>query len=301
MGKIAVLHHSPRPTWSSYQLLKAANSLGYEPLYLNWSYLLSATHSRKPAGCSVSYRDKCIDAQLTFVRGLGRGLSAEQLIARRAILETLAKRSTVINPPDPLFIARNKFLSLLVLREKGLPVPKTYVTEDISTALKLVDELGSAVIKPIMGSLGLGSFRVNDVDSAYHVVTLLSRLNQPILIQEYIEKEGGRDLRVMVVDGRVIAAMYRLSTPLSGWKTNIARGAVPEPAEVSEEVEKVAVKATEALGLFYGGVDIAVDRKTGRLVIFEVNASPLWRGLQKVAKKDIAREIVEAALNAQRR
>jgi len=197
-----------------------------------------------------------------------------------------------------IFIARDKFTSIRLLHEAGLPVPRTILTEDPSQALHAIEEMGSVVFKPIMGSLGLGSFKVDNIDTGYHIVNLLLELNQPLYVQQYVEKKGDRDIRVFVVDSQPIASMYRVSAR-GAWKTNVAQGAKPLPANPPREILEDAVKAVEVLGLVYAGVDIA-ETPTGH-VIFEVNASPLWRGLYTATGVDPAPAIVEATIRLAKR
>jgi ribosomal protein S6--L-glutamate ligase len=289
--KIAVLHTSPKPTWTTRRLLAAISEKGATPMYILWNYMAVDLGSRS---CPLRYRGRCLDADAIIVRSLGRGVSLERYTARRAMLEAAKDYGyTVVNPPPAVFIARDKFTSLRLLHEAGLPVPRTILTEDPSQALHAIEEMGSVVFKPIMGSLGLGSFKVDDVDTGYHIVNLLLELNQPLYVQKYIEKRGNRDIRVFVVESQPIAAMYRVSVR-GTWKTNVAQGAKPIPANPPKEVLEDAVRAVEVLGLVYAGVDIA---ETGSWhVIFEVNASPLWRGLYSATGVDPAPAIVEATI-----
>ncbi|OWJ54068.1 ATP-grasp domain-containing protein [Pyrodictium delaneyi] len=290
MVRIAILHSAPRPTWSSRQLMKSFSELGAQPIYILWNYTSASISSR----CPLRYHGKCLNVDAIIVRGLGRGLSVEKYMYRYAFLKTAESHGiAVVNPADALFLARDKFTSLRILHENGIPVPDTIVTEDPSEALREVERLGSAVLKPITGSLGLGSFMVDDTDTAYYVVNLLSSLNQPIYVQEYIEKKNNRDIRIFVVDGRAIASIYRIA-PQGYWKTNIARGAKALPASPSSDILETAVRAASVLGLIYAGVDI-VENNDGYVVI-EVNASPLWRGLQAATGVNPAKELAQAVL-----
>lgn len=75
----------------------------------------------------------------------------------------------------------------------------------------------------------------------------------------------------MVVGGLAVGAEYRRA---AGWKANVAQRARPEPAAVTPQLEELAVKAVEALGLDYGGVDIA-EAAEGYYVL-EVNPTMSW-------------------------
>ncbi len=294
MYNIAVIHSYETLTWTTKQLLKAVEKYGGKPIYLTWNHILLRTGRDIDREDYLEVRNKKLLLDAVVVRSLGRSISPEQFISRLSILQVMESNNVfVVNPSLSLLKARNKFLSLNILRMKHIPVPETSLTENPSIALQLVDKSAKPlVVKPIIGSLGLGLFRVDDVDTAYHVINLLSRLKQPIVLQRYIEKKDSRDIRVLVIDQEIVGAMYRYA-PESTWKTNIARGAKPVKAEITENIRRIALKATESLGLFYAGIDIAEEARTENVYVLEVNASPLWRGLQRVTQVNIANILVE--------
>jgi [lysine-biosynthesis-protein LysW]--L-2-aminoadipate ligase len=103
-----------------------------------------------------------------------------------------------------------------------------------------------------------------------------------------------RDIRVITIGDEPIAAMYRKSS--GGFKTNIALGADPELCEITKEIEDVATKASKAMGGGILGIDIMEDEKRG-FVVHEVNNTVEFKGLSKVSKRNIPKEMVEFALN----
>jgi glutathione synthase/RimK-type ligase-like ATP-grasp enzyme len=85
--------------------------------------------------------------------------------------------------------------------------------------------------------------------------------------------------------------MRRVAT---GWKTNYSRGARPAPEEINEEFKELAIKASKAVGCKVAGVDI-LEGPNGPCIV-DVNSQPGWKGLQQVAKVNIAEKIVEFVL-----
>ncbi|MCI0653625.1 MAG: hypothetical protein L0Y39_04005, partial [Methylococcaceae bacterium] len=55
---------------------------------------------------------------------------------------------------------------------------------------------------------------------------------------------------------------------------------------------KLAEDTVSALEMNYGGVDIMCDAQ-GRYSVIEVNSIPAWKGLESVAKIDIARMLAD--------
>ena len=116
-------------------------------------------------------------------------------------------------------------------------------------------------------------------------------------LQELINRPP-RDIRVIAVDGKAIAAMYRKSD--GGFKTNIALGAEPELCEITNEMEDLIANTSKAMGGGILGVDLMEDEKRG-LVVHEVNNTVEFKGLVKVAKNNIPKAMVEFAINSVRK
>jgi len=227
-------------------------------------------------GAVVETRRGPLDASVVVVRGLGYVVDSNTLMRRVSTIRILERSGVaVINPVDALMMCRNKLESIYLLKLAGVPVPYTVATEDLYYGYAAAKEMGRVVIKPIQGSRGFGAMMFNDPEVAFQVMRTLLVARNPLYIQQYIEKPN-RDIRIIVVDGRPIGCMYRVS---NSWKTNIAQGAVGVPCKLDAELEDIAVKATKTLGLVYSGVDIGEGREG--YVVFEVNASPDWRGFKQ--------------------
>ena len=64
------------------------------------------------------------------------------------------------------------------------------------------------------------------------------------------------------------------------------------PVELLPEWEKIALKASDALGLEISGVDLIVDAQ-GRVCVIELNYSPGFSGLEAATGLDIAGQIID--------
>jgi len=291
--KVAVVHEAPIPTWSSRQLILAFEELGVEAIYLRASKIVAGIFNNK---LEIMYSPSM--NELTFnaivLRNLGYITLLDQLLRRLDVFRQIESMGIpVINPADKMMLARDKYASLMLLKRAGMPVPETIVTEDIHVAMKVAEKWRDVVIKPIIGSMGLGSIRTSDPDVVYRIARTLLSLGQPLYIQKYVEKPN-RDIRLFVVSNEVIAAAYRIQ-PTGYWKTNVAQGAKVKALKPDKELEELAIKSTEVLGLHYSGVDIAESNEG--YIVLEVNASPNWKGLMKATginpAKYIAKHIIE--------
>ena len=96
------------------------------------------------------------------------------------------------------------------------------------------------------------------------------------------------DWRLFVIDNKVIASMTREG---KSWINNVAHGAKCEFFNPNDEMKKLAIDSSKALGMNYSGVDIMLS-KNGYTVT-EVNSIPAWKGLQSVCNnQNIAEEMV---------
>jgi len=286
MQKIGILTRNER-SWCSSQLGEAIIKRGFQPVYFIFPRLMARVGFKPEV--SLEDIDVLRGLKAIIVRPIGRG-SLEEIIFRMDLLHRLRRLGLyILNPPHAIERSVDKYYTLSLLEEAGLPVPKTAVTESARDALKAFNELGGdVVIKPIFGSRGVGSVRVSSPDVAERIFRALEFHHQVIYMQEFIE-HGNYDLRIFVLGGRVLAAMRRVSQGL--WKTNVSLGATPVPYEPPMEIGRLAVRAAEVVGCEVAGVDI-LESDRGPFII-EINSQPGWRGLQTVTKFNIAEKIVD--------
>jgi len=276
--------------WCSTQLQKAMERKNVTPVCFSYLPIIGRVNYTPEA--SVNEIDILQELDAMITRPIGRG-SLEEILFRMDLLHKLERLGLlIINPPLAIERSVNKYCSLTLFQENGLPVPRTAVTESHDEALKCFHELGGdVVVKPLFGSRGVGATRITDPDVAARVFRTISFYHGVLYLQEFIN-HGGSDIRAFVIGDRVVASMRRIA---ENWKTNVSLGAKPVPLNLSEELESLAVKAAKVIGCKVTGVDI-VEGPDGPLVI-ELNSQPGWRGLQSVTKTSIADEIISYVLS----
>ncbi|RLF03182.1 MAG: RimK family alpha-L-glutamate ligase [Thermoprotei archaeon] len=291
--KIGILTRNPN-AWCSRQLQQAILRRGYQPLCINFRIIVA----RVGFSPRIKARDIDLlkDVLALIVRPIGR-CSLEQAIFRMDILHRLTRLGVVvINHPSAIEKCIDKFYALSLLEEKGIPVPRTVVTESVREAMEAFYEFrGDVVVKPIFSSRGFGMTRVSDPEVARRIFNALTFIHRILYVQEFVP-HGNRDIRVFVIGGDVVSAMYREGTE---WKTNIAQGARPKPLKPNEELRELAIKATEIIGCEVAGVDI-LESSRGYLIT-EINSQPGWRGLQSVTKVNIADRIISYVISKVKR
>ncbi len=276
--------------WCSTQLREAMKKRNVTPVCFGFRRFVARVGYRPEA--SVGDISVVRDLSALITRPIGRG-SLEEIILRMDLLHRLERLGIlIINPPLSIERSVDKYYTLALLEEQGLPVPRTAVTESCEDALKCFHELGGdVVIKPLFGSRGIGSTRVSDQDVAERIFRAISFHHGVLYLQEFIP-HGLSDIRAFVVGDRVIASMQRMSQT---WKANVSLGAKPIPLNLDKELENLAVTTAKVIGCEVAGVDI-VEGPKGPLII-ELNSQPGWRGLQSVSRVNIADEIVGYALS----
>jgi len=276
--------------WCSTQLQEAMKKQNITPICFGYRPIIGRVNYTPEASVNEINLGKDIDAMIT--RPIGRG-SLEEILFRMNLLHRLERLGLlIINPPLAIERAVDKYNSLTLFHENGLPVPRTAVTESHDEALECFHELGGdIVIKPLFGSRGVGAARINDPDIAARVFRTISFHHGVLYLQQFVN-HGGSDIRAFVIGDRVVAAMRRVS---ANWKTNVSLGAKPVPLNLSKEMEKLAIKAAKIIGCKVTGVDL-IEGPDGPVLI-ELNSQPGWRGLQSVTKINIAYEIISYILS----
>ncbi|MBU1446149.1 RimK family alpha-L-glutamate ligase [Patescibacteria group bacterium] len=296
---IGILHFSNRPKLNSHKL--STN------LKLLRDSIKAMGHKPK-----IIRNDKCqlhYTSQLTEVLYNGKPFpKVDVIIPRFDIIEDVALSATivdqlkiqgipVIQEYKSLVRAKNKLRTLQFMTRDGIPVPNTIVVKRFEYLDIAIQKIGGfpIIIKTPFGSLGKGVAIVESrraLNSSFDML-LMSPQFSYILIQEYVEEAGGKDIRIFVVDGKVVAAMERASAS-GDFRSNLAQGGNGVVAKLSKREEEIAIAAAESLRLKIAGVDVL--RSKHGPVIMEVNCNPGLKGITEVTGIDVAGEIVKYAV-----
>ncbi|MGQ9718470.1 MAG: RimK family alpha-L-glutamate ligase [Nitrososphaerales archaeon] len=292
--RIGLITRNPE-SWCSAQIIKSMSRKGIDYKCFSLSDLVARV-AGNPLVTTVEGVNLLKDLNGVLIRPIGRG-SLEEIISRLDVLRTLEKRGLlVINPPRAIEISADKYRSLTLIEELGIPVPPTIITEDTEAAMRAFEELGGDVVmKPLFGSRGMGIGRINDPETAWRTFHALTYTRHVLYLQKFIP-HGTRDIRLFVIGEQVVASMYREA---DSWKTNIDRGAKPISLKSPKELEDLAVKVAKAIGCKIAGVDVMESREG--YMVNELNSQPGFGGLQMVTKVNIADKIIEYMIENIRR
>jgi gamma-F420-2:alpha-L-glutamate ligase len=199
----------------------------------------------------------------------------------------------VINDADSILKVKDKLMTSQILASNGVPIPKTMLVNfpvDPDVVQKEINY--PCVVKVVSGSKGRGVYLCHKKREFKDLMELLENLKskKSLIVQEYVDAEIGADLRVWVIGGKTRAAMKR-TAPDGDFRANISSGGTGEDYVITPEIDEIAVKSTQLLGLQIAGVDLLFDRKGFK--VCEVNSSPGFEGIDQYCDKDMAREIVD--------
>jgi len=274
-----------REGWHTQELTRALTARGHSWDLVPYEGLTASLGGRPGLRSGAAELDR---ADVVLPRIIPAG-SLEQIVFRMDALHRLAERGIrVVNAARAIERTVDKFWTSALLEQCGLPTPETIVCESAEQAMAAFRALGDVIVKPLFGSMGLGMVRVADEEMAYRVVQTIETIRGVFYLQRTIEHDG-RDVRVFVLGGRVLAAIERRA---QGWRTNIARGAVGRPIALSEEWAGMALRAAAAVGAEYAGVDL-LPARDGTVYVLEVNGVPGWEGLQQATGIDVAGALVD--------
>ena len=211
----------------------------------------------------------------------------------KAIIRHLERLGVIlINGSDAIDNVKDKLYTQQVLGESNLPVPKTLLVKHPINVEFVESNIGyPSIIKTLSGSFGAGVFLCENRNQLQQLLKMaeITKPSYNIIIQEFIKESHGKDLRVLVVNGKVVGCMMRQSTD-DDFRANITRGGEGIPYQIDEQIEWLGGESARLLNLDIAGVDLLFGKNGYR--ICEVNSSPGFEGMDKYCKTNVAEQIV---------
>ena len=211
----------------------------------------------------------------------------------KAIIRHLERIGVIlINGSYAIDNVKDKLYTQQILGQSNLPVPKTMLVKHPIDVDFIQQSIGyPCIIKTLSGSFGAGVFMADNKTQLKQLLKMaeITNENYDIIIQEYVKDSYGKDLRVLVINGKVVGCMMRQSID-DDFRANITSGGEGIPFQISEDIEWIAGESSRLLDLDIAGVDLLFDN--GGYKICEVNSSPGFEGMDKYCKTNIAEQIV---------
>lgn len=192
---------------------------------------------------------------------------------------------------DGIRVAADKLLCQQKLSKEGIRTPKTVIGNKSIFPDWMVKQVGGlpSIAKELTGSQGN---TVYPLESNYQTNVFLKNFNKKrknLLIQGFIDG-GSKDIRAIVIDGKVVVAMER--TAVKGeLRANISQGGSGKKIELSPEDQEICIKSARACGHEVAGVDLMRD-KDGKSYCIEVNSNYGY-GVETITGVDISTPLIE--------
>ena len=204
--------------------------------------------------------------------------------------------ATVLNGGGAIDLARNKIRLMQRLVSAGLPVPATLVGRGAQELRRMVDDVGGfpVAVKVVGGPEHSGVLVCETAGSMEAPLEAVASLGHTLVVQRHVTKRGGRDLRLFVVGGEVLAAVRRhvVGGRLRRTLGPGRRVTRIRPGAALRDLARAAVAAT---GLTAGAVDLLEERGAAP-VVFDVHASPGLGELEEATGEDLAGPVVAHAV-----
>lgn len=201
----------------------------------------------------------------------------------------------VFNTADVIEMVRDKLHTHQILAESGIDTPDTMLAK-FPVDLDLIEKnIGfPVVVKTLNGALGIGVFLIESRGAFQDLMELVGETNPnlQLIFQKFVSVSKGRDLRLFVVHGEVIAAMERRAKD-GGFKANYSSGASVHEFVPDAQAIDIAVRTAEVLNIDIGGIDL-LFKEGGGYTICEANTFPGFKGLEKASGVNVAGKIFEA-------
>ena len=291
--KIAILSRSPR-IHSTRRLVEAGEGRGHEMEVIDHLQCAMIIEAGRPA---LLYQGQLVEGFDAVIPRIGASVTpyGSAIVRQFEMMNVFSSAYS-----QAIVRSRDKLRTIQILSKAGLGMPKTAFARENLDVGDLLEFVGGppVVVKLTEGTQGLGVVLAETRQAARSVIEAFHAVKANILIQEFIAEAKGSDIRALVVDGKVVAAMQRKG-PEGEFRSNLHRGGSAKGIYLSKRESNAAVRAAQALGLAVAGVDLLPSER-GPLVL-EVNSSPGLEGIEDATRIDVADKIIQFVEQSRRR
>ena len=283
--KIAMLARNPN-LYTHKRIVEAAETRGHTLDVINTVQCYMNITSHRP---EIRYQGGLLTGYDAVIPRIGASITFYGL----AVLRQFEMMGVYpVNESVAIGRSRDKLRSLQLLSREGIGLPVTGFANSAKFADDVIKIAGGApvVIKLLQGTQGIGVVLGETHNSAKSVMEAFSGVKVNILAQEFIKEAGGEDIRCLVIDGKVVAAMRRKGAE-GDFRSNLHRGGSASVIKITPEERSTAVRSAKTMGLNVCGVDLL--RSNHGPVVMEVNSSPGLEGVETATGIDVAGKIIE--------
>ena len=282
--RLVILSRGPK-LYSTKRLASEAEKAGWDVKILDPLALTVIVDER---GGKIFYRGWPVECEAIIPR-IGYSITEEGV---RRVRQFERMGVIVMNSSDGITRSRDKLIACQMMSSGNIPVPITAQVVSWEDTNRAISRVGGTpcVVKATEGTHGAAVFLAKTDQHARQLVYQMLETDMTPLVQEYIEESHGKDIRALVVGGKVVACMRRRANG-DEFRSNFHLGGNVEKVTIDPDYEKIAIKAARILGLEIAGVDL-LESDRGALVL-EVNSSPGLEGIEKASEVNVAAAVSE--------
>lgn len=167
------------------------------------------------------------------------------------------QKTLVINNPKGLRTANEKMYALQFTKV----IPETIVSQNKKVIREFVEKQGAAILKPLGGKAGEGILYLEAGDRNFNSLIEISTRNgrKPVMVQKFLPEAKNGDKRIILLNGKAIGAVNRISGGNNEFRNNMAVGGNVEKAEITPQDNIICMELADKLredGLYFVGIDI---------------------------------------------
>eukprot|EP00744_Colponema_vietnamica_P002610 GILI01004063.1.p1 GENE.GILI01004063.1~~GILI01004063.1.p1 ORF type:complete len:337 (+),score=59.99 GILI01004063.1:47-1012(+) len=282
---------------------KFGSTVGFREVFIEDVFIVLKTGSaslfiRDPKANTTEEIPSSQVPQVCLVRLLSAFVNIDRETTVLRQLELMGTR--LINPIRTIQRLINKTWHLQDLALAGVPIAPTisYGKAPLAEVSKFVYENADhvplpCVVKNVRGSGGRSVFVVPDIELLQDIQHVISH-ETPYLFQKIVENSRGRDVRVIVIGGEIMGAMYRQNP--DKFQSNVRQGGQTSIFEITDSMRQVVGDIVRVLELDIGGIDLLFGNEGewgSEWVVCEVNNNFGFKAFDRTLGCSIAVRIAQ--------
>ena len=292
--RVAVLSREAS-NYSTSRLVEVGEARGHTVEVIDTTRCYMAINAMAP---EVHYDGKRLPRYDAVIPRIGASVTPSGCAVIRQF-ETIG--TYCVNGSAGILSSRDKLHAHQVLASKKIGMPTTAFAASPKDTSNLMALVGTAplIVKLLESTQGKGVVLAETKKAAESVIDAFRGLKANFLVQDFVKEAAGEDLRCLVVDGKVVAAMKRTGAD-GDFRSNLHRGGTAQVVRITKVERDTALRAARAFGLGTAGVDLL--RSDSGPKVLEVNSSPGFEGIEKATGKDIVGmvyDMIEARVKPQ--
>lgn len=283
--RIAVL--SRENNYSTRRLVDEGEERGHTIEVIDTTRCYMAINSLAP---EVHYDGARLPRYDAVIPRIGASVTAYGTAVLRQF-ETLG--TFCVNGSAGITASRDKLHAHQLLARHRIGMPRTAFAASPKDTGNLIGLVGTAplIVKLLESTQGKGVVLAETRKAAQSVIDAFRGLKANFLVQDFVKEAAGEDIRCLVIDGKVVAAMKR-SAAGDDFRSNLHQGGTAKAVRITKEEREAALRSARVFGLGMAGVDLL--RASDGPKVLEVNSSPGFEGVEKATGKNIAAHLFDA-------